>query len=367
MKILIDKAAIENAAQMLSKVIATKHVVPILGDILCEVKGDSMAMTASDNEIRLKTTIALNQSDGDGSFCVPSRRLTDALMQMPDGDITFIIEDGVLTIKTGSGETYFPTDNADEYPLPTSDEMGETITIDGDLLTGAIKRSLWAAANDGIRVVMNSIFFAMNDGHLEVVASNGMVLAKSQYTMEAESDRQFIMPKKVAGILQGMLPNEPINIEWGNNWARMEFAQNTMTFRLIEGPYPKYNVVIPTNQPLGATVYSLDILTALRRVLPFGASDSRMVKLEFTEGKLTVRAEDTCLAMGAHDTINTDYHQQPMTIGISGGYLCDLITKLETDRITIQFGSPDKPLTICPAEQSEGCKVTMLQMPMKLA
>lgn len=376
MKLIVRKAAIESAATLLSRVINKKNALPILGDIMCEVKDKKMVMIASDSEVTLTTTIELEEMEGDGRFCVSATWLKDALSQLADQPLTILTttEIDMLTIQHSTGETYFPMENADEYPLPMQAKYNETLeALNGEWLRDALKRSLWATANDDLRPVMCGVDFALSEGYLDIVASDGHVLVKSHYSVidKVKKNRigSFIMPKKVAKIMSDVVDAaDLVNIEWNESEGHISLTGCDITFRLIEGKYPNYNRIIPTDQPLCATVPRAFMVNSIRKVIPFtaGPQDLKMLRMEFENGKLTLTGEDFDFAVGAHDTFTIKYTADPITIGVSGSRLLAIMSKLTGQECDISMTDPSRAMVIEPTEQPDDCEVLMLTMPMLL-
>lgn len=373
MKLIVSKTAIESAATILSKVIATKNTLPILGSILCEVENNTMCMTASDTQVRMSVPVTLESADGNGRFCVQAQSLVAALGQLAEQQLEITTEDNTFTIKHGSGEQYFPIENADEYPKADTEQYDEALeAISGDMLREALKRTMWATSRDEIRMATTGVSFALNDGWLEIVASDGKVLALSSHdlTDKVKADRigSFIMPAKVAKILAEVLTGEA-TIEWNANWGHVSLGQYDICFRLVNATYPPYGRVIPKEPPFTATISRVEILNALRRVLPFATDNiqSRTVRLAFGSDTLKLTGENTNFAMGAHDQITIQFEHPDMKIGVNGLSLITLLTKLEGEKVEIHLTSPDRAVVITPQEQPGKTNITMLAMPLLLS
>ena len=376
MKLIVSKAAIEGAANMLSKVINPKNALPILGDILCDVKDKTLTMTASDSEVILTTSIALDTQEGEGRFCVGAELLRNALSQLAEQPVTILAtteSDMVFRLQHQSGEAFFPLESADEYPLPMAEKYNETLeSLKGQWLTDALKRSLWATANDDLRPIMCGVNFALKDGWLDIVASDGHALVKSHYSVidQVAENRigSFIMPKKVAKILSDITTTDA-RIEWNDRWGHVRVGLCDVSFRLIEGKYPNYNSVIPDDQPLCAIVPRAFMMNSIRKVIPFTTENngSRMLRMAFEADKLTLTGEDHDFAMGAHDTLTVDYPHSPITIGVSGSTLLTIMAKVTSGQeVCVNMTDPSRAITIEPSEQDDDCEVTMLTMPMLL-
>lgn len=377
MKIIVQKSSLEDAVKNLCKVINPKNALPILGDILFDVneKAKIARLTASDSEVIMTREIALSECEGGGKFCVEATRLKDALGGLSEQPVTILAtteSDQRFTIQHASGETYFPLEGADEYPMPTEEKYNETLGgLRGEWLRDAMKRSLWATADDDLRPVMNGVSFALVDGNLDIVASDGHVLVKSQYHIVVDEKRcgSFIMPRKVAKIL-GDIAEEGdfIGIEWNGYWAHIDLLGMDITFRLIEGKYPNYNAIIPKDQPLCATVDRSRLLNGLHKVIPFTADNqgAKMVRMHFDVGIMRLSGEDYDFSTGATDSMVIDYKGDTIEIGVSGSRLKTVLQKIGGQEVCISMQSPDRAIVIEPGQQEDDYDVLMLAMPMML-
>ena len=377
MKIIVSKSSLEDAVKNLCKVINQKNALPILGDILFEVneKAKIAMLTASDSEVIMTREIGLSECEGGGKFCVDATRLKDALGGLSEQPVTILAtteSDQRFTIQHASGETYFPLEGADEYPMPTEEKYNETLGgLRGEWLRDAMKRSLWATADDDLRPVMNGVSFALVDGNLDIVASDGHALVKSQYHIEADEKRcgSFIMPRKVAKIL-GDIAEEGdfIGIEWNDRWAHIDLLEMDITFRLIEGKYPNYNAIIPKDQPLCAIVDRSRLTNALNKVIPFTVDNqgAKMVRMHFEGEELKMSGEDYDFSTGATDSMDIDYEGDTIEIGVSGNLLKTILQKIGGLEVCISMRDYSHAITIEPSEQEDAYDVLMLAMPMML-
>ena len=375
MKIIVNKALLGEAANLLARVINPKNALPILGDVLFDVKNNEVTLTASDSEVTMSTTIGLDTMEGEGRFCVSADQLRASLAELTDEKVTIIAtteSDNVFKLQHGSGETYFPIDNADEYPLPKSETLPEPVSLEGIQVREALKRSLWATATDDLRPIMNGVCFALKDGWLDVVASDGHVLVKSHINAikgaKITDEFRFIIPKKAANILSGVLSGDPVKVSWNEHSCRMEFWPYTLDMRLVEGKYPNYDAIIPTDQPLTAIVPRAFALCSLKKVLPFSpdSQGSHLLRMSLTKDRLKLTAEDFDFAKGSHDSFYVDYPHAEIEIGVSGSRLAAILSKLSGGEMQMGMADPSRAITFEPNEQDEDCEVLMLTMPMLL-
>lgn len=371
MRFTLSSSELNGQLQTLSKVINSKNSLAILDCFLFDVANGKMTITASDSETVMTTTIALEDSDLVGRFAIPNRTILDAMRELPEQPLTFDVDTENLTIKVlyQNGMYNFTTMNADEYPqIQPIGEGASVITIDSNILSNNISRSIFATAQDELRPVMNGIYFDLTPDSLAIVASDGHKLVRNKnYTVKSETPASFIMQKKPANLLKNVLGKDggDVVIKFDSRNAEITFGDGTLSCRLIEGRYPNYNSVIPKDNPNHVNIDRKVLLSALRRVLPF-ASGTQLIRFQLENGKLELKSEDIDFATSAQEKLQCDYNGRPMSIGFKGGSLTEILNNLDCDEVTIELSDPSRAGVIVPTTQSENEEVLMLIMPMLL-
>ena len=298
MRFTVSSTALSTRLVALSRVINSKNSLPILGDFLFEIIDGRLQLTASDSEVMMKTTIELNDNDGNGRFCVGNHDLLEAVKGFSEQPIIFDVdqESNIAKISYQNGMFSLPVENADEYPQ--QQQVGDeatTITISPQLLADNINRSLFATAQDELRPVMNGIYFDLTPDCLAVVASDGHKLVRNKIlSIKSDQPSSFILPKKPASLLKGVLGKQggDVVMRFDERNAEINFEEGVIICRLIEGRYPNYNSVIPQSNPNQLTVDRLGLLAALRRVQPFSNDSSNLIRFHVENGTLQLDAED---------------------------------------------------------------------------
>ena len=147
MRFTLSSTALNGRLQTLARVINSKNSLPILDSFLFEVRNQQLNITASDSENVMRSTLALDAADGEGSFAVPNRTLLDAMKELPEQPLTFEIDTVALTVKIiyQNGLYNFTAQNADEYPRTQPIPDGATvITMESQVLADNISRSIFA-------------------------------------------------------------------------------------------------------------------------------------------------------------------------------------------------------------------------------
>ena len=348
MRFTVSSTALSSRLTALSRVINSKNSLPILGDFLFEVVEGRLNLTASDSEVMMKTSIELNENDGNGRFCVGNHDLLEAVKGISEQPITFDVDQSgnIAKISYQNGMFSLPVENADEFPQPQQVSEGATvINIATPMLAENINRSLFLAvvASDGHKLVRNKVL-----------------------NIKSEQPAAFILPKKPATLLKGVLGKQggDVVIRFDERNAEINFEEGIIICRLIEGRYPNYNSVIPQSNPNQLTVDRLGLLAALRRVQPFSNDSSNLIRFHVENGTLQLDAEDYDFSKTATERMLCDYNGMPMSIGFKGSSFIEILSNFDCEQVNIQLADPSRAGLVLPSEQPENQDVLMLMMPM---
>lgn len=372
MRFTVSSTALSSRLNILSRVLNSKNSIAILDCFLFEVGNGQLEITASDSENVMKTALALDEADGGGRFAVNNRTILDAVKELPEQPLTLDVDTEQMTVRViyQNGLYNFTCQNAEEYPQ--AQQLGDeaaTLQMPEKALLDNISRSLFAVANEQLRLVMNGIYMDLTPESLNIVATDGRKLVRNKYfALKSEQPRSFILQKKPAALLKNVLTRDDseVIIRFDDRNAEITFGNTQLSCRLIDGRYPNYASVIPEDNPYELTIDRKTLIGALRRVLPFASESSQQVRLRIAEGKIEVSSEDIDFATSAKEEVTCSYDGAPMSIGFMGTSLVEILSNLESEEVQMQFADPSRPCIIIPSEQPEGEEVLMLLMPMLL-
>ena len=370
MRFTISSTTLSNKLNALAKVINVKSPTPILADILFDIHDNTLFLTASDSENTMVTSLPVGESDGSMTFAINCKSILDAVKSFSEQPITFELDtnSNIVNIMYLNGHFSMPTDDANTYPETDKINEGYTeLTISSNLLAENINRSLFATAQDELRPQMNGIYFDLTPECLAVVASDGHKLVRNKlFSVLCNEQRAFILPKKPATLLKNMLDKDggDVVIRFNERNASICFAENEVYCRLIEGRYPNYNSVIPTNNNNEITIDRESLLNAIKRVQPFANDSSNLIKFNVDATTLTLDAADFDVSKTATEKVACQYNGQPMNIGFKGVAFIEILSNFDCDEIIIKLADPSRAGLVVPAQQPENQDVQMLVMPM---
>lgn len=372
MKFIVSSTSLFSHLQAISRVINSKNSLTILDCFLIEMQDGTLSMTASDNETTLSTSIEVSDYEGEGCFAVSSKTLLEALKEIPEQPLSFQInmDNLEITVEYLNGKYSMMGQNADEYPqAPSLGDNAVQVTMAADTLLAGVNRCIFATADDELRPVMNGIYFDITTESITLVASDGHKLVRNK-TFMARGDEKaaFILPKKPANLLKNLLPKEEGDVQIGFDDKNAMFTMENyrMVCRLIEGRYPNYNSVIPSNNPHKATVDRGSFISALRRVSVFSSQASSLIKLSLTENQMKISAQDIDFSTSAEETLACQYDGTNMSIGFKSSFLIDILNNIAAQEVIIELADPSRAGVIVPEQQEDNEDLLMLLMPMML-
>ena len=212
MKFNVSSTKLFAQLQALSKVIAPKNSLQILEDVLFDLNGNKLTMTASDGETTIRTSIEVENAEGQGKVASGAKLLLETLKEFPEQPLTFQIDDQNFSINiTSENGTYsFVGANGNEYPeMPLEGVESGRIDLPAELLLDAINKTIFCTADDELRPVMNGIYFDMLEDKIVLVATDAHRLVRYTNTsVTAPTAMNFILPKKPASLLKTVLAKE---------------------------------------------------------------------------------------------------------------------------------------------------------------
>ena len=169
-------------------------------------------------------------------------------------------------------------------------------------------------------------------------------------------------------MLKSLLSREQglVKIEFDERNAVFTLSSYRMVCRLIEELYPKYNSVIPTDNPYKATVDRMSLLGALKRVSVFSPKAINLVGLSLSNGKLRISAQDMDYSTSAEETLPCQYTDKPMSIGFNSLFLIDMLNAIPSTEVVLELADPSRVGVVVPAEQEEDEDLLTLLLPIAL-
>ena len=372
MNFIVSSTQLLNHLQNISRVISSKNTMAILDNFLFELNDNMLKITASDVETTMTTTFEVSNSSGSGSVAIDAKRLSSILKEFPEQPLTFNIDDNSknVDIVSETGKFSVLGQNGEDFPQVQSlQDNACVVELTTDALLQGVSKTLFATSSDEYRPVMTGIFVELSQGKAKFVSTDAhKLVCYTRSDVKVDSDSSFILPPKPANLLKGILPKDDgmVSLAFDNKNAVVKFNDYTLVCRLIEGTYPNYQAVIPTDAPRKLTVDRAALCNCLRRVSVFSNQASNLIKMSITPNQLTISAQDIDFSVSAHERVNCQYEGEDMEMGFKSSYLIEILSNLNCNEVVVNLSNPLKPGTFIPLEKTPDEDVLMLLCPIQI-
>ena len=374
MKFTVSSSALLSVLSTTGKVISSKNTLPILDYFLFELQGDTLKVTASDLDTTFIGKVKVDGVESEGVVAAPYKRMLDTLKEFSEQPLTIEIDNNTwkINISWATGEISIPGLSGLSYPtVPMLSDAKVELDMDADMLVDGINKTIFATADGELRPVMNSIFVNIEPSEVTFVATDAHKLVKYTQQLETGLTASFILPKKPANLLKTALLKEEgaIRTQFDNKNAMFHLGDYVLVCRLIEGTYPKYNSVIPQNNPNIVVVDRTELLNGIKRVAVCSSQATNLIKLSISDNRINLVAQDRDYSMSATENLSCSYEGVPIVIGFKSTFLVEILSNTDTQCISIELGDHTRAGVFKPvyeADETPTSSILMLLMPMML-
>lgn len=351
MHITFPKANLQKAINVLQKVSQNKTSSNLPGAIYITTKNGQVELQGNDFELGIRLTI-----DGDikepGTLVVGSRYFQELIRKLPGDTIElYKPEDGnSLTITSGSSEFNLVTLHPDDFSLVEQIHDQDHVNIDSFAMKELIDLTNYAAATDEDRPVFTSALLEINENEVTMVATDTHRMAVKKITIDepATTPMRAIIPTKTLAEVSRLLPTDNpamINIIWNRTQIVFNFESIYIISRLIEGTYPEYEKVIPSQFDSSAVIDRREFAGAVDRVSLLAKDISyNVIRYDWSESNVTLSTQNTEIGMAKED-VTVEFKGTPFTISFNGRYISDILRHSTGDNIHL-FLKQNGPVVI---------------------
>ena len=368
MKFSMPKESLSRTLQSVISAVPPKSTLPILSNFLLEAGEGKLKLTCTDLDVSVCTETASNVALG-GRVTVPARRFAEIVRELPPEEIKIGSDDLKLTLDCAIGQFTLMGMDPEEFPKLPDVEEGSKLALPGPDLARAIRATSYAVSSDETRPVLNGMLLEMREGALRLVATDGHRLAR--FTLRDPGLRgarkaDVIVPPKTLNLVQKIVADtgSAVEVMLGRNFAIFTVGETTIYSRLLEGPFPNYEQVIPRDNPKRVTVQRGSLISSLRRVSILADSLSHQVRFSVRKNKIDLRVQTNDVGEGM-ETLKSDYDGEDLDVGFNASYLAEALRNMEGENVVIALDKPTTAAVITPA--GDGPEETLaLVMPLRL-
>jgi DNA polymerase-3 subunit beta len=376
MKFSVAQTELLQALHLISSAVPSRTTLPVLSNILVEAGDGALQLTATDLDLSVSTK-ATADVKSDGSLTVPAKKLFELVRKLPKEELKLEAKDLTLNVVSKTGRFKFLCIRPEEFPARPSVAPDIHLTVDAKSFERLVRRTVYAVSTDETRPALNGALFQMGEGEIRLVATDGHRLAKATLKHPAATKGglkgDVILPLKALNHLARLLPEagDNVTVELSKTHARFILGNTTLTTKLIEGPFPNYEQVLPKNNNKHLNVNRDALSAALDRVSVFSDSLTKQVKFSISKNRLRLVVQTPDQGEATED-LDVKYDADDLDIGYNAVYLLDILRTMDAEDVLMQLNTPVTAGLLVPAPSGESKapaveSLLCLVMPLRLA
>jgi DNA polymerase III subunit beta len=366
MKFQIEKENLLEPLQQIIGAVEKRQTMPALSNVLIRTTKNSLTLTATDLEIELVSQISMIV-DEPGEITVPARKLLDICKSLPnEASINFTVKDTKAVVQSGRSRFSLTTLPANDFPALDAINSVYEFEITQKTLRDIIDKTAFAMAQQDVRYYLNGLMLEVSANYLRAVATDGHRLAYCEKETSADiaDIKQVILPRKGVLELVRLLSDteEAVKIILGSNHLQVEFNQLRLTSKLIDGRFPDYNRVMPTD---GDNVINADreqLRQALMRASILSNEKYRGIRLILEKNLIKLQAQNPDQEE-ADIELEVIYTGDDIEIGFNVNYMLDVLNVTNSEMVQAALRDSNSSFLLTYPDQPD-CKYVI--MPMRL-
>jgi DNA polymerase-3 subunit beta len=373
MKFVVEREELVDAVNWVARSLSTRPIKPELLGIMIDVD-TSITLTGSDLETSTKAILKADIASK-GKVLVPGRLLAEISRSLPAKPITFLLEGTRVLVTAGAAKFTLPTLSTLEYPnLPDVPDAAGLIA--SDIFATAVNQVAIAAGKDDSLPTLTGVHIEINKNQITLAATDRYRLAVRELSWQSKdseleattllrartlSDAAKSLTATHSQVTLALSPTS-------SNERLVGFISElkTMTSRTLDGTFPPFRHLLPSESVAQATINVSDFLDSVRRVA-LVTDKTVPLRLDFGNGILRLEAgagEDA----QATEELEIEYSGEPIAIAFNPQYLTDGLQALGTPFVEIDFTGASKPAVLVGKQEANGAKeesYKYLLMPMR--
>jgi len=347
MEIRGKREALAEAFMVAQAIATTRSTRPVLQNLLLTASKDGVTVSATDMEIGVKWKIASDDCEvkKEGTVLVSAARVAQIARSVESEEISLKQQEKGCLIKAGKSTFNVMVENVEDFPAIPDLPTKPALEIDAARYSDMIKKTLFAAAKESTRYALNGVHHEVNDGHFELVATDGrrMALVKEKVGKDVKMPGAIVPLKALAQVERlKAAENEKLKIFIEERQIFFATEHGMVVSRLVEGHFPPYGDVIPKDPNKKATISRGAVLSAMRQAALMTSEESKSIVMAFNNGELTVtgRAPDEGWS---EVKVDVTYEGEPIEIRFNPQFIIDCLSVADSDDVAMEMKEPSTP------------------------
>ena len=368
MKIKIEQSIFNEGIQKVFSIVPLRTTLPILSNILLDAKEGGLNISATDLDVSISTKIAA-EVEQPGSITVLARKFAEVLRELPNALLSLESDGERVWILSERGRYSLMGLPAEDFPRLPSGVEGTTIQPEGDVLAEMIRKTSFTVSTDESRPALTGVLFKADGKRISIVATDGHRLAEVRKTLSVPfSTFEAIVPPKALSHFTGLISGgeQLKKVVVGETYIAFDLGETQLYSRLIEGPYPDIERVIPQANEKKMVVNNEDFSSAVRRVAALSDTDTHQVCFLIRKGTVKLSATSQDMGGEATEEVDVQYDNEDLDLGYNANYILEILKRMKSDEVVFELDTPVSAGIVKPVTQPEDEDYLCLIMPLRL-
>ncbi|MDX6197993.1 MAG: polymerase subunit beta [Actinomycetota bacterium] len=359
MELRVERDALADAVVWTARSLPARPPMQVLLGLLLEVGEDGLAVSAFDYEVSSRIELPATVAEA-GRVLVPGRLVADIVRSLPAQPVDLRLEGARVVLTCGAARFTLPTLPVEDYPaLP--DMPTTTGSLESDLFATAVAQVAIAAGRDDTLPVLTGVRLEIEGEQLTLAATDRYRLAVRTLTWKPEqpglSATALVPARTLAETAKALTGGTEVTLalastgagSGGDGMIGFEGGPagsiRRTTSRLLEGEFPKYRSLLPSESSSIAEVSTVQLVEAAKRVALVAARNAP-VRLGFSADGLVLEAGGADDAQ-ASERLDCGWEgAEPLQIAFNPAYLLDGLAAVDSDTTTLSFTGPTRPAVL---------------------
>lgn len=349
MKIICTQDNLKAGLAQVSRVVGSSQTLPVLNNVLLQTENGQLKISATNLEMGISTIIRC-KIEQEGGVCLSAKVLSDLVNNLPNENITIEVGDSETLVATERYQTKIKHLPVDEFPLIPSVEDAQSISVPANELKSSIDSVSFAASTSETQPELSGVLFKFEENKLTITATDRYRLGEVSMLVNNQLQQTVIIPQRSVLELSRLLATATDNIQLHISSTQIAVTVNDtyLVTRLIDGQYPEYAQIIPTESGTVINLQHKDLLSALKTSGIFSRGAGSIV-IDYNVEKQIIQAKSSSQGVG-ESVIDV-----PAKItGNSGSvimnyrYILDLLVNTQNDSINMHVIDDTNPVVFRP-------------------
>ncbi|MFN2383077.1 MAG: DNA polymerase III subunit beta [Gemmatimonadota bacterium] len=368
MQYTIGQSEFVEALSAVANIVPARTPLPIIGNLLMTADDGALSLAATDLDLSV-TLRAPASVEAPGRVTLPARKLADMIRALPASLVRVSSKGEHVTVECESSRFRVQGLPAADFPTFPVLDFSTGLTARAGDLEKLAAHTAFAASTEDTRPILNGVLWEIHDDRMQMVATNGHRLAR--YTLPAKLGKSakatrdvIVPPKALAQIGRIFAPDDELQISTDGKQIGFRGERGVVFSRLIDGPYPNYEQVIPKDNDKRLRADKERLVGALRRMAVMASDQTHRVRMSLAEDTLKFHVSTPDVGEGS-EQMPVSYEGEPIEIGFNANYLLEVLRFVDADEVELTFKAPERAVLVRPAEE-DGAAYLCLVMPLRL-